>query len=169
MKKLIQAVSISIGLVALCLPMSHTLASDNQNIAAASATPLFEVIAALDTEVFDSFNHCAEAKQLQKHEGFFAPDVEFYHDNGGVTWNRQTMIANTKKNACGNYRRELVADSLKVFPIKNFGAIAQGVHRFCSIKTEKCEGMADFVMVWRSKNNHWALTRVLSYGHRSNE
>ncbi len=169
MRKLIQAVFFSIGLIAVYLPTSISWASDKQEIAAPGIAPMFEVIAALDTEVFDSFNHCAETKQLQKHESFFAPDVEFYHDNGGVTWNRQTMIANTKKNACGNYRRELVVDSLKVFPIKNFGAIAQGVHRFCSIKTEQCEGMADFVMVWRIKNHHWALTRVLSYGHRSNE
>lgn len=150
-----------IGLFALAVGFTQTALADEKT--------LFDIIAALDTEVFDSFNHCSEQKQLAKHTQFFAKDVEFYHDNGGVTWTRKAMIGNTKKNACGNYRRELVAGSLKVYPIKGFGAIAQGEHRFCQIKTDNCEGLADFVMVWRQSKDQWQLTRVLSYGHRTNQ
>jgi hypothetical protein len=137
--------------------------------AAASAGDLFATIAALDTAVFDSFNQCQSPDQLQKNAGYFAPDVEFYHDIGGVTWTRQELIANTEKNACGNYTRELVPGSLRVFPIADFGAIEQGVHRFCQTTTGKCEGMADFVMVWRHQDGAWQITRVLSYGHRPND
>jgi hypothetical protein len=136
--------------------------------AAGSADNLSVTIAALDTAVFDSFNQCKSPDKLQKHAGFFAPDVEFYHDTGGVTWTRQEMIANTEKNACGNYSRELVPGSLRVFPIGDFGAIAQGVHRFCQFATGKCEGLADFVMVWRNQDGAWQITRALSYGHRPN-
>jgi Domain of unknown function (DUF4440) len=144
---------------------------------AAEATPatkpapdaLFDTISALDTAVFDAFNHCSSPEQLKKHASYFAADVEFYHDTGGVTWTRDKMIANTKKNVCGNFSRELVADSLKVFPIKDFGAIEQGVHRFCQFKSGACEGMADFVIVWRNRGGHWQITRVLSYGHRANQ
>jgi hypothetical protein len=85
-----------------------------------------------------------------------------------VTWNRQDMLARTKKNVCGVYRRELVPGSLKVIPIKGFGAIAQGVHRFCQFKTGDCEGIADFTIVWRNQGGKWEMTRVLSYGHRPN-
>jgi len=119
--------------------------------------------------VFDAFNSCSSPGQLQKHASYFAPDVEFYHDTGGVTWSRQEMLANTEKNACGNFRRKLVPGTFKVFPIKDFGAIEQGSHRFCQFASGKCEGIADFVMVWRNQNGSWQITRVLSYGHRPNK
>ncbi len=134
--------------------------------AAAEPNQLYNTVAELDTLVFDAFNRCAEPGQLDKHAGFFAPDVEFYHDNGGVTWTRDEMIAGTRNNVCGKFSRELVAGSLKVYPIKGFGAIAQGSHRFCQFASGKCEGMADFTMIWREQEGKWQLTRVLSYGHR---
>jgi len=52
--------------------------------------------------VFEAFNSCATPSQLLKHGGYFAADVEFYHDTGGVTWNREQMLANTEKYACGS-------------------------------------------------------------------
>ena len=134
-----------------------------------AADPLFETISALDAAVFDAFNHCSVPAQLQKHAGYFAPDVEFYHDTGGVTWSRQDMLANTEKYVCGNFRRELVPGTLKVFPVKDFGAIEQGTHRFCQFADGKCDGLADFVVVWSNQNGHWQITRVLSYGHRANK
>lgn len=129
---------------------------------------LFQAISTLDTEVFDAFNHCSEPGQLQKHESYFAPDVEFYHDIGGVTWTREAMLANTEKHVCGNFRRELIPGTLKVFPIKDFGAIAQGEHRFCQFASGKCDGLAEFVMIWHNNGGRWEISRVLSYGHRSN-
>lgn len=139
------------------------------SLASAEESSLVDVVSRLDTEVFDAFNHCSAPAQLQKHASYFAEDVEFYHDNGGVTWSRQEMLANTEKNVCGHFRRELVPGTLKVYPIKDFGAIEQGVHRFCQFDSGKCEGMADFVIVWRLKEGQWQITRVLSYGHRANE
>lgn len=144
-------------------------AADANAAAHASVDVLFNKISALDTAVFDAFNHCSAPGQLQKHASYFAPDVEFYHDTGGVTWTRKEMIERTKQNVCGNFRRELIPGSLKVYPIKDFGAIEQGVHRFCQFKTGKCDGMADFVIVWRHQGDAWRITRVLSYGHRVSE
>lgn len=131
-----------------------------------AADPLFDTISALDTAVFDAFNSCSSPGQLQKHAGYFAPDVEFYHDTGGVTWSRQEMLANTAKNVCGKFRRELVPGTFKVFQIKDFGAIEQGSHRFCQLASGKCDGLADFVIVWSHRSGSWQITRVLSYGHR---
>lgn len=135
----------------------------------AAVDPLFETVSALDTSVFEAFNHCSSLEQLQKHASYFAPDVEFYHDTGGVTWSRQEMLANTEKYVCGKFRRELVPGTLAVFPVKDFGAIAQGSHRFCQFDTGKCDGIADFAIVWSNQNGSWQITRVLSYGHRPNK
>lgn len=128
---------------------------------------LLDEISALDTKVFDAFNHCQEPGRLDEHAGYFSADVEFYHDTGGVTWTRDEMIGNTRKYVCGHFTRELVAGSLKVYPVKDFGAISQGVHRFCQVESGKCEGLADFVMVWRLQDGKWQASRVLSYGHRA--
>ena len=132
-----------------------------------SPEELTRVVVELDSAVFDSFNRCSYPGELARHAGYFAEDVEFYHDNGGVTWNRDDMLARTRDNACGKYRRELVEGSLEVYPIKGFGAIAQGTHRFCEATSSACDGLADFVMVWREQEESWQLTRVLSYGHRA--
>jgi hypothetical protein len=129
---------------------------------------LTRTISALDEAAFDAFNRCSDPVQLSKHATFFDVDVEFYHDNGGVTWTREAMLANTSKYACGKYRRELIAGSLKVFPVKDFGAIAQGTHQFCGLPSGPCEGRAEFTTLWRLRDNAWQMTRVLSYGHRAN-
>ena len=52
------------------------------------------------------------------------------------------------------------------FRLKDFGAIAQGVHKFCQFKSGTCEGAAEFLIVWRKEGGRWSITRVLSYGHR---
>ena len=151
--------------IAICLALVLPTAT----AAPAEGVSLEATIAALDGAVFDAFNRCADPAQLKAHARFFAPDVEFYHDTGGVTWTRKAMIANTRKHACGRYTRELVAGSLHISPVKDFGAIAQGTHRFCQAGSTRCEGEADFVMVWRQREGQWQVTRVLSYGHRPNQ
>lgn len=161
---------IALLIAAAFLTMEGVACAANQpTVADSSANALFDTVAALDTAVFDAFNHCSDPAQLQRHASYFAPDVEFYHDTGGVTWTRKAMLANTANNVCGHFRRELVPGTLKVYPIRDFGAIEQGVHRFCQLKTNACEGMADFVIVWRHEGGTWQITRALSYGHRPNE
>jgi hypothetical protein len=152
---------VSVLLAAAMVPVGA------QTDAAAVADPLFDTIAALDTEVFAAFNSCVDPAQLDRHAGYFAPDVEFYHDTGGVTWTRDAMIANTKQYVCGHFRRELIPGTLQVFPVKDFGAIARGSHRFCQFDSGQCDGMADFTIVWRQQDGQWTITRVLSYGHRA--
>lgn len=155
----------------LCGKMAATMRAFLLLLAAFAAhaeTPasgvLTQAIGTVDAEAFDAFNRCAEPGQLEKHASYFAKDVEFYHDDGGVTWTREEMLANTRKFACGKFRRELV--SMKVFPVKDFGAIATGTHRFCQFASGRCDGEADFAIVWREQAGQWTITRVLSYGHR---
>jgi hypothetical protein len=134
---------------------------------AADDTALSATIARLDTEMFNAFNHCDQPGQLDKYASYFDPDVEFYHDNGGVTWTREAMIGNTRNHVCGNYRRELVPGTLKVVPVKDFGAIATGSHTFCQFSSNNCEGIAEFTIIWRLRDGAWQATRALSYGHRA--
>src|SRR4051812_10074242 len=75
--------------------------------------------AALDTALFDSYNKC----DLEKFASFFVNDVEFYHDQGGVTLGRAALTDSVKKNICGKVTRELVPGSLKVFYMKGYGLL----------------------------------------------
>lgn len=137
--------------------------------AARVADSLDLAIANLDHAVFDAFNRCSDKEQLKLHGSYFDKDVEFYHDTGGATFSRKAMLANTEKNACGKYRRVLIDNSLRVYPIKDFGAIETGRHRFCSQDGRQCEGQAEFTIVWQKDDADWRITRVLSYGHRAND
>lgn len=128
--------------------------------------PLYQEMLALDTAMFDSFNKCSDPTEFRKHEEFFAKEVEFYHDLGGVTFGIDALMANTRKNVCGKFRRELDLQSFRVFPIPGFGAMTTGSHRFCHTPTT-CEGYGEFTSVWRQKDGVWQITRALSYAHRS--
>jgi hypothetical protein len=152
-----------------CLLLSATLACATGARAAPPADDLTATIAALDTAAFAAFNDCAAPGKLDQYASFFAPDVEFYHDLGGVTWTRDAMIAQTRANVCGKFQRELVPGTLKVWPIQGYGALAHGEHRFCHFKpggvTHPCEGQAEFTIVWRQQGGQWTITRAFSYGH----
>ena len=128
--------------------------------------PLYQKMLALDTAVFDSFNRCADPAQLAKHAAFFAKDVEFYHDLGGVEWGADAVVESTRKNVCGKFRRELDVASFRVYPIPKYGAMTIGTHRFCHTPTT-CEGIGEFTMVWKQTGDEWQVTRALSYAHRS--
>lgn len=151
----------------LGMTLGVTAVARGETAGQAADDPLFNTIQALDARVFEAFNRCVDPAQLATHASHFAEDVEFYHDTGGVTWTREAMLENTRRHACGNYTRTLVPGSLQVHPVRDFGAISQGVHRFCETGADTCDGLADFVMVWRLREGQWQITRVLSYGHRA--
>lgn len=125
--------------------------------------PLYDQLLGLDQAVFNAYNAC----DLEAFSGYFAPDVEFYHDTGGVTHDRQTVIDNTRKWICHKVRRELIAGTFRAYPLKDYGALAEGEHRFCELASGQCEGVAKFVIVWHREGVQWQITRVLSYGHRA--
>jgi hypothetical protein len=129
----------------------------------AADASLHDTIAALDAKVFDAYNRC----DMETFSSYFVPKVEFYHDNGGATFDRKSVIANTRKYICQKVQRQLLPASLKIFPIKDFGAIEEGEHRFCEIASGTCEGSAKFLMIWQQKAGAWHITRVVSYGHRA--
>ncbi len=144
---------------ALFVPAAQGAATSATSTADAELT---RAVAALDAKVFDAYNSC----DLKTFEAYFLPSVEFYHDQGGVSYDSATVVANTRKNICGKVNRKLLPASLKVYPIRGYGAVEEGEHVFCMLDTGKCEGIAKFVMVWENKDGQWRMTRILSYGHR---
>ena len=130
---------------------------------------LLATIASMDSVIFDAYNRC----DLATIRPFFAPDLEFYHDQSGLSRTRDTMLADVKKYVCGKARRDLVPGTMRVYPLKGFGAVQMGHHLFCGpAKFRKCEestsGSADFVHVWqRLPSGKWRITRVISYAHES--
>jgi len=131
-----------------------------------SQPELDKAITALDVKLFDAYNHC----DLKTFDSLLADDVEFYHDQGGVTLGREKLTESVKNNICtGDTQRVLVPGTLKIYYMKGYGAIETGVHRFLHPKTEAINGTgeASFMQLWRYKDGEWKVTRVLSYDHHS--
>lgn len=130
-----------------------------------SQAELDSAITALDAALFDAYNRC----DLDKFASFFVDDVEFYHDQGGVTLGRANLTESVKKNICGKVTRELVPGTLEVHYMKGYGAVEMGVHRFHHPGNEDKEGIgeAKFIHLWQYKDNAWKITRVISYDHHS--
>jgi ketosteroid isomerase-like protein len=126
---------------------------------------LDRTVTALDAALFDSYNRC----DLTKFESFFVDDVEFYHDQGGVTLGKAALTDSVKKNICGKVTRELVPSSLHVYYMKGYGALEVGVHRFHHPGHEDTEGVGEgqFIHLWQYKDGAWKITRVISYDHHA--
>lgn len=125
--------------------------------------PLKVEIARMDSALFAAFN----ARDLARLRRFFAPDLEFYQDDEGLENYSQTMKDFGEMfHQPSRIRRMLVPGSLEVYPIKNYGAIEMGSHRFCHEENGKPEcGTFKFLHVWRKTSNSWQLSRIVSYAH----
>jgi hypothetical protein len=130
-----------------------------------SQAELDKAIGSLDAALFDSYNRC----DLEKFSSFFVEDVEFYHDQGGVTLGREKLTESIKNNICGKVTRELVPRTLQVHYMKGYGAVEIGVHRFHHPGHEDTEGVgeAQFIHLWQYKDGAWKITRVISYDHHA--
>jgi ketosteroid isomerase-like protein len=126
---------------------------------------LFETIARMDSAIFDAFN----THDVDRLMSLFTDDLEFYHDTGGLGDYRQNAEGFKKMFASTpDIRRDLVKGSLEVYPIKDYGAMEIGQHRFCHKEHGKDDcGTFGFAMVWRKTGDSWKIARVLSYGHQS--
>ena len=130
-----------------------------------SQAELEKVITALDAALFDAYNHC----DLKKFASLIDDNVEFYHDQGGLTLGQAALTDSVKKNICGKVTRELVPGSLQVYPMKGYGAVETGVHRFHRPGHEDTEGVGEgkFIHLWRYEDGAWKITRVISYDHHA--
>lgn len=130
------------------------------------STALYDTIVQMDSILFNAFN----TRDFDKLKTFFSEDLEFYHDLGGLTNYQQNLDAFKKTfQSDRKVRREVVVGSLEVYPIKNYGAVEIGIHRFYVTEKgqkEKLGSEAKFVHVWEKKDIEWKITRIISYGHQ---
>jgi Domain of unknown function (DUF4440) len=132
-----------------------------------SDTSLYNEIARMDSVLFTAFN----SQDTVTMNNLFTEGLEWYQDNGGLL-SHQTVMSNFKtmfdrfKSLNTPIRRELVAGSLEVHPIKGFGAIHIGKHTFCHWENGKNDcGTFKFLMIWQKKEGVWKISRVMSYDH----
>lgn len=123
---------------------------------------LYNTIVELDSLFFGTYNTCDV--NLDKHAAYFSDNIEFYHDKGGIMTSKSDIITAIKNNVCGKVTRELIKGSIEVYPIKNYGAIELGLHKFHNnrepVGTPSKVGR--FLIVWENTADGFKITRVVS-------
>ncbi|MGL4597272.1 MAG: nuclear transport factor 2 family protein [Bacteroidia bacterium] len=126
---------------------------------------LYREIYLQDSLLFAAFNAHDSASLMN----FFTPDLEFFHDKGGLSDLRgtasgfQRLFAN---NTTTGLRRDLVQGSMEVYPIANYGAVQTMLHRFCHLENGKQDcGTFKNMMIWKKTDAGWKVSRVVSYDH----
>jgi ketosteroid isomerase-like protein len=103
-------------------------------------------------------------------------DFEFYHDKDGESSHSAKEFLADMQGHCdrlksgGDFpaRRELVRESLEVYPLNKYGAVEIGVHRFYALRKGQPDLLTEtskFTQLWKQEDGRWKLSRVISYGH----
>lgn len=136
---------------------------------------LFHTLEKLDAILFvNGFNKCQHADM----EPYISDDLEFYHDQGGISIGKAIFFKTIKQNICSNWDmkpiRKLVEGSLEVFPLysngKLYGAIQKGIHEFYIKEPQKdlyLTSTAKFTHLWLVMDSKWQIKRILSYDHQT--
>jgi len=127
---------------------------------------LFDELARMDSTLFDAAYVTCDAGKVA---ALMVDDVEFYHDRTGLQTGQQVRDAFgrlTQQCPRGQgVTREVVAGSVRVYPIAGYGAVQMGEHRFVE-RGAATMTVARFVHVWRRQDGAWKLARVLSFDHQ---
>ncbi|MEM1328720.1 MAG: nuclear transport factor 2 family protein [Bacteroidota bacterium] len=138
-----------------------------QRKAASTAIPDYQVIdadlqqtiEALDKQYFDAYNNC----DLETQANLMADDIEFFHDQGGLATSKSDIIASIERNICGKVTRTLIAGSLEVYPINNYGAVSIGYHKFFNNQEPDAPSIpSKFITIWRQDGEVWQMAKVVS-------
>lgn len=122
---------------------------------------LFDTIARLDSLFFNDYNTCTV--HLTEYAGFYAEDLEFYHDKGGYMHSKKDVVEGTRKNICGKVTRHLIPGTLEIYPIAGYGAIEIGYHYFHNSQEPDAKPHPGrFVITWHNTPEGWKITRVIS-------
>ncbi len=135
---------------------------------------LYEEILAADAALFKAFFDTCDIDALR---GLVTDDFEMFHDKEGrnITSGAgfvQAAVDKCKRQAEGTdfiSARRLVPESMKVYPISNYGVVEVGVHRFYAVKPGQPDRLTEtsqFTLVWKEENGQWKLARALSYDHQ---
>lgn len=135
---------------------------------------LFKQLKDRDSLLFElGFNEC----KIAEFEYFISNDLEFYHDQAGLSSSKEDFLGAIRNNICSNPKkkpiRRLKENNLKVFPLyengRLYGAIQKGEHDFYIREPGKDiykTSSARFTHIWILEKDEWILKRVLSYDHQ---
>ena len=131
-----------------------------KNATGQSQEELFELLRAKDSLLFEiGFNQC----DLAQSGALLTEDLEFYHDQGGLSLSKSGILESIEKNICGKGRRELVPESVEVHEIRGFGAVEIGLHKFYNSEAPNAVSKPSrFVTVWKEGSNGWKMHRIIS-------
>lgn len=123
---------------------------------------LYQTIVKLDSIFFDAYNHCDT--RFETYANFYTDDIEFYHDQGGLSNSKKDILEGTKKYICGEVTRTLVPGSIEVYPIKDYGAVEIGLHSFSNNTNppDEPKKVSRFTIFWKQVNGQWKIAKVVS-------
>lgn len=120
---------------------------------------LYRTILALDASYFTAYNSCDMETQAE----LLSEDLEFYHDQGGLSTSKADILKSIEANICGKVTRELVEGSVEVHRIKDFGAVEIGLHKFYNNQEPDAESKPSrFITLWKRENGTWRMHRIVS-------
>lgn len=120
---------------------------------------LYETIVSLDKKLFDAYNSC----DMDTQTALYSEDLEFFHDEGGLSTSKEKVLIAIKNNICNKTTRTLIKGSIEVYPIKDYGAVEIGYHTFNDKKTPEIKSRASrFIVIWKKTEENWTVTKVIS-------
>lgn len=150
----------TIVLAALFVTVASNLAKAQHGTEQAA---LYQEIYTMDSLLFTAFNN----RDVAAMGNIFDKDLEFYHDKTGLTGYEANLLLleqmATRENAP---TRELLKESMEVYPVPGYGAVQYASHRFCHLENGQQDcGTFKFVHIWQKKEGTWKLTRIVSFDH----
>ena len=135
---------------------------------------LYEEILKADAEFFRAFFDTCDVETVRR---YIADDFEMFHDKGGRVSTSGEAFVKTTQEKCQRQAegtdflstRKLVPETMKVYAINNYGAIASGTHRFYAVNKGEPDRLTEtglFTTVWKEEGGQWKLARALSYDHQ---
>ena len=113
----------------------------------------------MDSIYFNAYNTC----DMKTQANIYSEDIEFFHDKGGLSTSKKELLTSLEKNICNKVTRTLIKGSIEVYPIKNYGAIEIGYHKFFNkLEPNAKSTPSKFIIVWKNTNNNWKITKVIS-------
>ena len=113
---LVRSTGLVLALLCFCIPPSNAQEKIASLDEIKNQAELDKAITALDTKLFDAYNHC----DLKTFDSLLADDVEFYHDQGGVTLGRQNRERQEQHlhrrhaaGACARHSEDLLHERLR--------------------------------------------------------
>ena len=120
---------------------------------------LHNEIVKMDAKYFNAYNTC----DMQTQADLYDENIEFFHDKGSLATDKKELLKALKENICNKVTRTLIKGSIEVYPIKDYGTIEIGYHKFFNKEEPNAKSIpSKFIVVWKKNKNDWKITKVIS-------